>query len=80
MNGLRVYIKTESREQVNGDKVFYSRRGDGPIYCWRYETLSSHWRVSRMHASDIASRELSVASWKSVPEKLQVQLGEHYQE
>lgn len=80
MNGLRVYIKTESRGLALVDNVFYSRRGDGPIYCWRYEAAISYWRVSRMHASDIASRELSVASWKSVPEKLQARLGEHYQD
>ena len=77
MNGLRVYIKTESRGML-GNNVFYSRRGDGPIYSWRYEAGVDHWRVVRMHAADIPSRELSVASWKSVPEKLQAQLGEHY--
>ena len=79
MNGLRVYIRTESRG-ITGHKVFYSRRGDGPIYSWRYEAGVDHWRVVRMHAADIPSRELSVASWKSVPEKLQAQLGEHYQD
>ena len=80
MNGLRVYIKIGSRELANGDNVFYSRRGDGPFYCWRYEAAISYWRVERMHASDIAARELSVASWKSVPEQLQARLGEHYQD
>lgn len=80
MNGLRVYIKTDSRGLANVDNVFYSRRGDGPIYCWRYEAAINSWRVARMHASDIAARELSVASWKSVPEKLQTRLGEHYQD
>lgn len=78
MNGLRVYIKTLGEERANGEAVFYSRRGDGPIYCWRYETALSYWRVARMHSADIAPRELSVASWKSVPENLQVRLGEHY--
>lgn len=80
MNGLRVYIKTESKELASGENIFYSRRGDGPIYCWRYEAAPGHWRVARMHASDITARELRVASWKSVPEKLQSQLGEHYQD
>lgn len=80
MNGLRVYIKTESRGLTNGDNVFYSRRGDGPIYCWRYEAAISYWRVARMHSEDITARELCVASWKSVPEKLQARLGEHYQD
>jgi len=80
MNGLRVYIKTESRGLLTGENVFYSRRGDGPIYCWRYEPAISYWRVARMHAADITARELSLASWKSVPEKLQARLGEHYQD
>ena len=80
MNGLRVYIKTESKGLPGSENVFYSRRGDGPIYCWRYETSPGHWRVSRMHAADITSRDLSIASWKSVPEKLQAQLSEHYQD
>jgi len=80
MNGLRVYIKNESRGLASGENVFYSRRGDGPIYCWHYEAAMSYWRVSRMHSSDIAARELCVASWKSVPEKLQTRLGEHYQD
>ena len=78
MNGLRVYTKTVADELETRGEVFYSRRGDGPIYCWRFEAGISYWRVSRMHAADIAPRELSVASWKSVPEKLQVRLGEHY--
>ena len=80
MNGLRVYIKSESRGLASGENVFYSRRGDGPIYCWRFEAAISYWRVARMHSADIAARELSVASWKSVPEKLQARLGEHYQD
>ncbi len=78
MNGLRVYTKTDGGDRASGEEVFYSRRGDGPIYCWRYEAAISYWRVARMHAADIAPRELSVASWKSVPEKLQTRLGEHY--
>jgi len=80
MNGLRVYIRTESTALADGENVFFSRRGDGPIYCWRYEPAISYWRVERMHAADITSRELRVASWKSVPEKLQTRLGEHYQD
>lgn len=80
MNGLRVYVRAVVGEPANGETVFYSRRGDGPIYCWRYEPAISYWRVARMHSTDIAPRELSVASWKSVPEKLQVRLGEHYQD
>ena len=78
MNGLRVYIKPTSPSVTTGPEAFYSRRGNGPIYRWLYEEKLTHWRVSRMHTSDFKPHELCVASWKSVPEKLQVQLGEHY--
>ncbi len=80
MNGLRVYTKPASPDPTAGDSVFYSRRGNGPIYRWRYEEKLEHWRVLRMHTSDFTSHELCLASWKSVPSKLQVQLGEHYVE
>jgi len=58
--------------------IFYSRRGNGPIYRWLYEERLGHWRSLRMNNSELTSRDLCNASWKSVPEKLQVQLGEHY--
>jgi len=75
MNGLRVYI-TPVNASVSADaSVFYS---NGPIYRWLYEANVAHWRVLRMHGSDFKPRELCAASWKSVPEKLQAQMGEHY--
>jgi hypothetical protein len=80
MNGLRLYTKPASPDRAAGDNVFYSRRGNGPIYRWLYEAKLAHWRVLRMHTSDFTSRELSLASWKSVPQQLQVQLSEHYLE
>jgi len=80
MNGLRVYIRSESKGTAGGDNIFYSRRGDGPIYCWHYEAALNSWRVARMHSTEITARELCVASWKSVPENLQARLGEHYQD
>ena len=88
MSGLRVYINspstTESSEtgiEVDDtpvNSVFYSRRGDGPIYRWLYEEKLKNWRVSRMQLSDFDTHKLLNASWKSVPETLQVQLGAHY--
>ncbi len=78
MNGLRVYIRPASASLDADASVFYSRRGHGPIYRWLYEANVAHWRVLRMHTSDFKPRELCVASWKSVPEKLQTQMGEHY--
>jgi hypothetical protein len=88
MSGLKVYVNSPSpslpgatASQAEGtkvDQVFYSRRGNGPIYRWLYEEKLAHWRVLRMHTSDFEKQKLSNASWKSVPDTLQVQLGKHY--
>ena len=88
MSGLRVYINAPSTSQpsvvgveedgVAVNKIFYSRRGNGPIYRWLYEEKLAHWRALRMHTSDFDTHKLSNASWKSVPETLQAQLGAHY--
>lgn len=88
MSGLRVYVNSPSasltssleieEDNIRVDKVFYSRRGNGPIYRWLYEEKLAHWRALRMHTSDFDSHKLCNASWKSVPETLQVQLGAHY--
>ena len=88
MSGLRVYINSPSPAPASSiaieaadaavNKVFYSRRGNGPIYRWLYEEKLAHWRALRMHTSDFDTHKLANASWKSVPETLQVQLGAHY--
>ena len=88
MSGLRVYINSPSTNLPSGveieaegaraDKIFYSRRGNGPIYRWLYEEKLAHWRALRMSTSDFDSHKLTNASWKSVPETLQAQLGQHY--
>ena len=87
MSGLRVYINAPSTSQPSlvgveegaaVNTTFYSRRGNGPIYRWLYEEKLAHWRALRMHTSDFDTHKLSNASWKSVPETLQAQLGAHY--
>jgi hypothetical protein len=87
MSGLRVFVNAAGASQtsigievedVKVDGVFYSRRGNGPIYRWLYEEKLAHWRPLRMSSSDFDSHKLSNASWKSVPESLQAQLGAHY--
>ena len=69
---------SSSMAQGEAVSVFYSRRGNGPIYRWLYEEKLAHWRALRMHTSDFDTHKLSNASWKSVPETLQAQLGTHY--
>ena len=88
LSGLRVYINAPSASEAipagvdesvaTLNKIFYSRRGNGPIYRWLYEEKLAHWRALRMHTSDFDTHKLSNASWKSVPETLQAQLGAHY--
>jgi hypothetical protein len=78
MDGLRVYIHPASAGIYTEASTFYSKRGKGPIYRWLYEERLGHWRSLRMNTSQLNSRNLCNASWKSVPEKLQSQLSEHY--
>lgn len=84
LSGLRIYVSAASMDQrkevvdVADKKVFYSRRGNGPIYRWLYEEALAHWRARRMNTSDFDSHKLANASWKTVPESLQTQLGAHY--
>lgn len=78
MNGLRMYIRPVGAETRSGSGVFYSRRGDGPYYLWRFEEKLGQWRGSRVSSTDFAPRELLMASWKIVPSALQTKLGEHY--
>jgi hypothetical protein len=80
MSGLRVYINSAGDLGIDdgGTRVFYSRRGNGPVYRWLYEEKRAQWRALRMPTSDFNIHKLCNASWKSVPETLQVQLGFHY--
>ena len=80
MNGLRLYSVSVAADKFRGQPVFYSRRSNGPYYCWRYEEKLKRWCGSRMQTFDLTLSELSVASWKGVPPALQVRLGEHYME
>lgn len=68
MNGLRVYMHPASASIYTDATIFYSKRGNGPIYRWLYEERLGHWRSLRMNNSELTSRDLCNASWKSVPE------------
>src|SRR5260370_34913300 len=80
VNGLRIYINDTALEATSCDRVFYSRRADGPYYRWRYEKRLEQWRGARVHASDFSSKELSMSNWKAVPSPLQSKLVHHSQE
>jgi hypothetical protein len=75
MRDLRVYVNPEEGGE---HRVFYSRRRDGPYYCWRYEEDLGRWRSSRVHLSKLPVRELCPAPWKALPTALQARLDEYY--
>jgi len=77
MNGLRVYINPTG---AGGHVTFYSRRADGPFYCWCYEDHVGQWQVGRVHLPDMILRVLRATSWRSVPPELQAKMSEHYLE
>ena len=78
MNGVRVYVNATGPAATGRDIVFYSRRGGGPVYCWRYQGTLDRWRFARVNSSDMTFHELTAANWNTVPQQLQAQLGEHY--
>ena len=81
MNGLRVYIHPSGAgEEPCVRATFYSRRGDGPLYCWSYAGQGGHWQVGRVHLPDQTLKVLRVTSWRSVPPELQAKMSEHYLE
>ena len=78
MNGLRVYIRAVVTHADGGLSVFYSRKGGGPFYQWRYDDALAAWRCARMKASPLEPNAFYVASWKSLPSSLRARLSEHY--
>ena len=78
MNGLRVYINQKRPDTWSAGPVFYSRRGGGPYYRWRYEELRGCWLSSRVPAFELTVAELVSAPWREVPAELKSSLDEHY--
>jgi hypothetical protein len=79
MNGLRLYIDPAPADKPTGWPTYYSRRNNGPYYCWRFEENSGCWGGSRM-TGEFDLSYLRVAAWKIVPKELQAKLGAHYME
>lgn len=79
MKDLHLYVSMEEADAPGG-QVFYSRRGDGPFYLWRYDGTPRCWRFSRVCPSRLARRSLRSASWQAVPTTLLARLDEHYME
>ena len=78
MNGLRMYVPAAAVTGPHAGNVFYSRRGNGPYYCWLYEEVKQRWKVSRVISHDFDTQPLSLAAWKTIPTALQSRLSAHY--
>ena len=80
MNGLRVYINPSVADGSRGRATFYTRRADGPYYCWFYEERAGRWQVGRVHLPDSDLRELRATNIRAVPPELQAKMTDHYLE
>lgn len=80
MNGLRVYINDHTAETRGGCPVFYSRREDGPYYRWSFDDSVSEWQVGRVLRSGASPKVLAPATWKTIPDRLQRSIVEHYED
>jgi hypothetical protein len=80
MNGLRVYVNQTNKSTPCSHVVFYSRRADGPYYCWRYEEALGRWHFSRVRLPNVKLSVLCLTAWKAIPVTLQAELYEHYLE
>jgi len=80
MDGLRIFIDPPEGEPPDTVRVFYSRRGTGPLYRWSFAETPKRWRGKRVNTADLTTRELSLSKWKDVPPPLQKTMSEHYQE
>ena len=78
MKDLRVYVNPEANASDGERRVFYSRRKDGPYYCWRYEERLGHWCGSRILSSDLQIKELCLTPWKALPTALQASIDAYY--
>jgi DNA-directed RNA polymerase omega subunit len=78
MYGLRVYLNRTNKPC--SAVMFYSRRDDGPYYCWRYEEELERWCFSRVCLPRLTLRTLRLMTWRAVPVSLQAELYDHYLE
>lgn len=80
MNGLRVYVNSSGAGEPGVRDTFYTRRADGPYYCWFYEERAGRWQVGRVHPPELNPRLLRATSLRAVPPELQAKMSEHYLE
>jgi hypothetical protein len=78
MNGLRIYVMADIAPLVKDPDAFFSRRDNGPFYCWTRG--KSSWSATRVSSSTFSAKELTMTSWKLVPRALQKSITEHYQD
>lgn len=80
MKDLRVYVNPKAAVDGGEHKVFYSRRRNGPYYCWRYEERLGAWCGSRILSSELSVKQLCLTPWKALPVALQASIDAYYVE
>ena len=78
MHGVRIYVNTISTDALNQHEVFYSQRGEGPFYRWRYEEKMSRWLAFRVPSVAVPKSLRTVH--KGLPAELRAELLGHYVE
>jgi hypothetical protein len=78
--GLQVYVNSIEMKARSGEKIFYTRREEGPLYLWRWEGTSGKWQFLRLHQSKWRDKALSPEKWQVLPSALQGSLKQHYME
>src|ERR1700752_3435489 len=58
MDGLRIYVIADLAPSVKDSDAFYSRRDNGPFYCWTQS--KSRWSAARVSASTFSAKELTM--------------------
>lgn len=78
IHGLRIYVDPVAADTPEGERVFYTRRDEGPYYLWSYEGRSEAWRFLRLHLPGSKSKSFCLAKWNVLPPALQRRLHQHY--
>ena len=77
-HGVRIYSGTASTDVPTRHKVFYSQRGEGPVYRWRYEEKINRWCAFRVHSVVVPKSLRKVHG--GLPSELRTELLSHYLE
>ena len=78
MNGLRVYTSALVAHSEAEISSFFTRKGGGPFYQWKFNDGLGVWHCARLNSSELTPKTFALAKWKSLPLSLRAKLNEHY--